>query len=297
MKIDPIGRPVAGWNRWLSTGWLCLALVCVWTFGWTLVHTHQFSMTPPERVVRGLAALGWSNEFYFWLGVVTISPLFVGCFLMGAAIFWLRPNDRMAVFTSIFLMSFGAANSFIPAKEYLELVGDLPLQIALPSFITGMLSFGLLGVFFAMYPDGQFVPGWMRWIALEGFLLSLAWNLFPATIGAFEGPLGIVTLLAVIIMFAGGLAAQVWRYRNYSTNLQKQQTKWFVYGLAVIVIASIVPSGILYAWNSNDLTDPRTSVLFDLFLSISNLTFGLLPVTIGVMVVVGRLIATVRRES
>jgi MFS family permease len=240
----------------------------------------------PERVALGLAALGWSREAYFWFTAATIAPLFLIFFSVGAAIFWLRSHDRMAFFTSIFLMSFGAANAFSPAKEYLSLVAAAPLWFAVPNFIAGMLSFGLLATFFALFPDGQFVPRWMGWIAAEGFLLSLAWNLFPALVGDFTGPLSGAVLAGAFVMFIGSMAGQVWRYRSYATPVQKQQTKMLVFGLVMIVGILVIPSFLVY---SASVADPRMSLLFDLSVSVTNLAFVLLPVSIGIAILRYRL--------
>ncbi len=282
---NPVTVP-ARWLPWMRVGWLLAGLASVGTFIGTLLLTRQFADNLPERMALGLAALGWTHSAWFWFTVATIAPLFLVCFGVGAAIFWLRPHDRMAFFTSIFLMTFGAANAFSPAKEYLSLIGGAPPLFFVPYVIVGMLSFGLLATFFAMFPDGQFVPRWMVWIALEGFLLSLAWNLFPAVVGDFSGPYAYLVLFAVSLMFGGSLTAQVWRYRNYATPTQKQQTKWFVYGLALIVGFLLLPSVVLYGLNADD---PRTSVLIDGFVAVAGLSFLLLPGSIGIAILRYRL--------
>ena len=274
------------WLPWTHTAWALAALASLGTFVGTLLLTRQFADNLPERVALGLAALGWSHDIYFWFTVVTIAPLFTSSFVVGAAIFWLRPHDRMAFFTSVFLMTFGASNAFPPAREYLSLVATAPAAFAIPNFVAGMLSFGLLATFFAMFPDGQFALRWMRWIALEGFLLSLAWNLFPAVVGDFSGPYAFVVLIAVSVMFGGSLAGQVWRYRNYATPAQKQQTKWFVFGLALIVGFMMTPSVVLYGLNA---ADPKISVLIDLFVSTAGQAFILLPLSIGIAILRYRL--------
>ncbi|RLT39980.1 MAG: hypothetical protein DWI57_09280 [Chloroflexi bacterium] len=274
------------WLPWIRTAWALAALASLGTFVGTLLLTRQFADNLPERVALGLTALGWSHDAWFWFTIVTIAPLFTSGFVVGVAIFWLRPHDRMAFFTSVFLMTFAASNSFSPAKEYLSVVASAPLAFAIPNFLAGMLSFGLLAVFFATFPDGQFAPRWMRWIAAEGFLLSLAWNLFPAIVGDFSGPYANVVLVAVSVMFGGSLAGQVWRYRNYATPVQKQQTKWFVFGLVLIVGFLLVPSVILYGL---DAADPKASVQIDLFVGAGNLAFLLLPISIAIAILRYRL--------
>jgi len=286
MKTEAQPRIPDRWLPWTRPAWALAALASLGTFAGTLLLTRQFADNLPERVALGLAALGWSVDGYFWFTVATIAPLFLVFFVVGAAIFWLRPHERMAFFTSIFLMSFGAANSFSPAKEYLLLVADAPSAFAIPNFIAGMLSFGLLATFFALFPDGQLASRWMGWIAVEGFILSLLWNLFPSVVGDFTGPWGSVTLIAALVMFGGSMAGQVWRYRRYATPVQKQQTKMLVFGLVLIVGILVIPSFLVYSVN---VADPRMSVLFDLSVSVTNLAFVLLPVAIAISILRYRL--------
>lgn len=274
------------WQPWSRLVW-ALAVVCsIATFVGTLGLTRHFADNLPERVAVGLAALGWSADGYFWFTVATIAPLFFVYAVVGAAIFWLRPQERMAFFTSIFLMSFGAANAFTPAKEYLLLVADAPPAFTIPNFVAGMLSFGLLATFFALFPDGQLAPRWMGWIAAEGFIFSLLWNLFPGVVGDFTGPWGPVALVAALVMLGGSMAGQVWRYRHYATPVQKQQTKMLVYGLVLIVGILVIPSFLVYSAN---VADPRMGLLFDLSVSVTNLAFVLLPVAIAVSILRYRL--------
>jgi hypothetical protein len=275
-------------SPWMRLAWAIVALVSIWTFVGTLVLTRRFADALPLRLVEGLVALGWTRETYFRFTIATIAPLFLVNFGVGSLIFWLRPRDRMAVFTSIFAMSIGAANSFSPAHEYLVVQANAPPAIAIPAFISGILSFGFLATFFATFPDGRIAPGWMRWIALEGFLFSLAWNLFPDSVGTFSGFWGTLGILGVLVMFGGSVWGQVWRYRHYATMVQKQQTKWFVSGLAFITVGILIPSVFLYS-PAAAAASPRVGFLFDIFVSIGNLAFAFLPISIAIAILRYRL--------
>jgi hypothetical protein len=89
-------------------------------------------------------------------------------------------------------------------------------------------------------------------------------------------------------MFGGSMVAQIWRYRNYATSLQKQQTKWFVAVLVFIVIVILLPSIILYT-PATGTVSPKTSLLFDIFVSIGNLAFIFLPIAIAIAILRYRL--------
>lgn len=274
-------------NWLLRLGWALVAATSLVVFIGTISFTRQFVDALPVRIAEGLQMLGWSQSIYFWFTIATIAPLFLASYITGALIFWLRPHDRMVQFTSIFLMTFGAANSFSPAKEYLGFVAVVaPGWFNVANFVAGMLSFGLFAVFFATFPDGKFVPRWMIWISLEGFLLSLAWNLFPGVVGDFSGPYGPITVVAALVMLGGGGLAQVWRYRYHATATQRQQTKWIAYSMACIVMILVIPTALIYGISS---PGTRLSVILDAAVSVINLVFVLVPISIGIAILRYRL--------
>jgi len=273
---------------WIRLAWCLIALLSIWNFVGTLILTRRFAADLPDRIVSGLAALGWTPEGWFWFTVATIAPLFLSFFALGALIFWLRATDRVAAFSSVFMITFAAANSFSPAKEYLAVVAGAPLVIFIPNVLVGIIAFGFLPVFFATFPDGRFYPGWMRWIAIESFIFTVLWNIFPEYVGDFSGPYGMLAMVAALIMFGGSAAAQIIRYRSYATPVQKQQTKWFLFGLLMIMVFLIAPSFYLYSVPL-ELITAEASVRFDSFVAIANLAFIFLPISIAFAVLRYRL--------
>ncbi len=84
----------------------------------------------------------------------------MGCWAIGAILFWKRSNDRLALLASIAFVTFGAAN----IEFYLFLWNAYPrwhLPVGLVAFI-GQVSFFVL---LCLFPDGRFVPRWTRWVA------------------------------------------------------------------------------------------------------------------------------------
>src|SRR2546423_8047647 len=178
--------------------------------------------------LRQLHALGLSVDFYAAY-LVVISGIFVlAWFVVGGLIFWRKSDDRMAFFASfalmIFSVTFAAGN----------MVGALPpgwwVPIQSVRFIGGMS----LSVFFYVFPDGRFVPGWMRWLLIGWVIHELfgdtlfvnasfnPFNNFPWV----DGVLFISLLVSLVVV-------QVYRYRRVSNPMQRQQTKWVVFGMTV----------------------------------------------------------------
>ena len=99
--------------------------------------------------------------------------------------------------------------------------------------IGGLLQgTGWLGLFFLAYlfPDGRFVPRWGRWF-VAGWVAYLV-----ASIGLDAAdtslPVAVDTIL-LLVLFAGGVAAQVYRYLRVSGRLERQQTRWLLTALVL----------------------------------------------------------------
>jgi hypothetical protein len=84
-------------------------------------------------------------------------------------------------------------------------------------------------LFFYLFPSGQFVPRWTRWLAVAGLAVGVADAFFPAWDV-------IRNQMVALAWFIPGIAAQVYRYRRVSTPAQRQQTKWAVFGVSASLV-------------------------------------------------------------
>jgi hypothetical protein len=197
----------------------------------------------PEQLRSGGAQsvrdLGVSLDVYaaYQTGVVVVVAL-VFC-AIAAVVFWRRSNDAVALYTSLTLVLCGV---FLP-----NWVGAFTVPPSL-WFLVDLLNTLLycsLFVLFYVFPDGRFAPRWTR-------LPALAWiSLFGSHYVVPGGPFAVANwppalLAAVITVLIGTcLLAQVYRYRRVSGPEERQQTKWVVFGLslmlALLVVASVPP--------------------------------------------------------
>ena len=160
---------------------------------------------------------------------------------IATVIFWRRSEDRMALFGAFTLVVFGGA----------ALTSDVPQALAaahptlwFPVHLLDYLGQVAFGVFFYIFPNGRFVPRWTRWLAVACALFWVVAVFFQGSpLDLLGGPL--------FIGFIGSLViAQVYRYRRVSSPVERQQTKWVVFGVAValvsfamiLVLANLVPS-------------------------------------------------------
>lgn len=217
---------------------------------------------------------------FFAIYMVTLE---FGSLLVWAAvallIFWYRSDDHMALLVALFLVLFPAAQGVgSPAA-----VGIAYPFLQVLTTILDTLGWISLVLFFALFPTGRFVPGFMRYVVLAYILLGILGD-FVAN-KPFGGTLTfLMDFPLLIVVVCMGLFAQVYRYRRVSNLLQRQQTKWIVYGVvaAVLLFVGVVSLGYIIPHKPN-LTD---------FLLINTVIYGgelLIPLSIGFSVLRYRL--------
>jgi hypothetical protein len=146
---------------------------------------------------------------------------------IATVIFWRRSEDRMALFVAFTLVVFGGA----------ALTSDVPHALAaaqpalwLPVYLLDYLGQVSFGVFFYVFPNGRFVPRWTRWLAVAVALLYVPNVFFP------QSSLNLLDGLPFLGFLGSLVVAQVYRYRWVSGPVERQQTKWVVFGVALALV-------------------------------------------------------------
>jgi signal transduction histidine kinase len=216
--------------------------------------------------------------------ITCFSPFWIAVSLV---IFWRRSNDWMALYIALLLVML--VTTLSPAFSVLSRIVGFTSPLGVCITLLHLLSFSSVIFFFALFPNGRFVPGWTRWMTL----VYLAWQVplcLPST-SPFSlvhwPPLLLASLLLCILLACG--IAQLYRYRRVSTVIQRQQTKWVVFGMLMGTLfdaANLLPPLI---WPA--LSQPGPAQTF--YAILSEVTFPLVlllvPITIGVAVLRYRL--------
>jgi hypothetical protein len=176
--------------------------------------------------VRRLQELGLSIDFFATYIIVVASIFALGYWFVAALLFWRKSDNRMALFTVVCLGTFPIAfNS-----------GFISILSSPWWFLAHVISF--LGdicivLFFYVFPTGHFVPRWTRFI-LVPTLAYWGFNEF-FSFAPFNPFFRFPVLNSVVFLGMVGsmVVVQVYRYRRVSTPVQRQQTKWVVYGVSM----------------------------------------------------------------
>jgi hypothetical protein len=231
---------------------------------------------PTPEGVRALRDMGLSVRSYALFNVVVEKIFQLVWFAVGAIIFFRRSEDRMALLVSLFLVSFGPV-AVIPTAAY-------TLISSQPAWWLPVLSVEIVGavcsvLFFYLFPGGRFAPRWTRWLAVAFIAFSVSGVLFPEFYSRSPA-LETVSFLVFLGIVVSLVWSQVYRYRRVSSETQRQQTKWVVFGLTLGVAGTFplqLPVDLSLVGGDTPLTL--------LFLKVGfALSFMLIPLSIGVAV-------------
>jgi len=200
--------------------------------------------------VEALKSLHFTLDQYGWLGALQLGLPALVLLLVAAGLFWWKSHDWMVLFASIMVATFPIHNMPLvftltvhqPAWEW---VGNSVTIVALSCLL----------IFPLVFPNGQFVPRWTRWMALYAVAGAVIVSFLPI-LEVFGDVLGRVFIgVLVLLPFGIGVYAQLYRYFRVANPAERQQFKWVVVGLVgtfVIQFAVLIPLNAL-------LTSPAVS--------------------------------------
>ncbi len=279
-------------GRWLllaRAAWLALAALILVVFVASLpVFFTQFQticraapcpawqITPDYA--RAIQQLGFSLSSLVAIQVALAALLELVSFAVVAVIFWRRSDERIALVVALFLLTFASDLNFnLDALVALHPAWTLPVRVV--SYVNGCSWYFV----FALFPDGRFVPRWIRWFAFGFALLSVPLNFFPGSIPGVPH-FGDLYQVYFAVQGIGLVGLQIYRYVRVSTQVQRQQTKWVVFGVAIAILATTAIS----------LVDPavvnQPHTIVDLLVGVvSFLLFLLIPLSFGIAILRYRL--------
>ena len=199
-------------GRWLVFAWIAwLAIVVPFALpflaglpGYRETLYRQNLLYAPS-----FRQLGITVDFFasYYLGVVIADALI--CWSVATLILWRKSRDWIGLLTALMLVFLG--------MQYIPLG---PVLGPLKDYFSNVCVF----LFFCLFPNGRFVPRWIRWLLLMCLVWDALLNFTPFNIWYLLGGIGLVLI---------GIAAQVYRYRCASTAVQRQQIKWAIFGITL----------------------------------------------------------------
>jgi hypothetical protein len=281
-------------GRWLlaaRVAWwaTALATLAIWLASFSAYWLQLGRVTAAERTLFSYLPL-FADASSEWMVDVLAMLIALSASLMsialGAILFWRKPDERLAVYASLFLMGFGVISAGPLETLITALQPNWTVHVLILQYIFAML--GIVSLLF-VFPNGRFIPAWTRWL----FLGLIPWTLFfafaivPRIAASQLTPLSAsIHFTWILTPLVAGVLAQIYRYRRVSSPAERQQTKWVVLGIAgwLLLDLAVAP---MYAYllsvpgNSLDARVTALSALVRLAVR-ANAVF--IPLSLGIAV-------------
>jgi signal transduction histidine kinase len=242
---------------------------------------HSARAVPSEAVQAGLAQIGLSAGYYAGYYVAIQGVFALVCLSLAALLAMRRSDDATALFVSLLLVLLGTTN-----HPNMRALAERHPALTVPATFAVFLAFAAIVIFMLIFPDGRFVPSWIRLPVAAGVAVLLAGWFIPGSSLAKPSQLAGV---GVICGLGGGVLAQGYRYRRVAGAVQRRQIRWVVFGTT---IAAAVQIGLMVADSATpSLTRPGAlALVWDLtFFTGVVLGYLLVPVTISIAIIRYRL--------
>lgn len=205
---------------------------------------------------------------------------------LATLLFWKKRNESMGLFLSFYLLLYAAILSG-PIERAVE--------YWLPQF--PYLALQLQGIFFVLpgvvlfliFPNGHFAPRWSRVLVFVTAILMLPMlalepeemvKLNTVRAQLFNFPSYFLLVLALVI--------QGYRYQRIYTRLERQQTKWVIYG-SLVYLTLLIAVGIPYYYKINlppGIPSPEWTLLLN---PLWYLAVNILPISFTLAILRSRL--------
>ncbi|QNM82889.1 hypothetical protein H8M03_00495 [Sphingomonas sabuli] len=226
----------------------------------------QLTEVTVARSAEPVSAEAQQSRNFRFATRLTLSVLACIAMLTCSALLALRrPRDPVAMILA-FAFAVVAASVDPPLQLWLwtdyswmlDLLGGIFIYL----FLIGMVSF----------PDGVFVPRFMRWLIPLGILFAIPMSI-PVVDEDIQG-IGSVGLMLALV------SVLVIRFRREPEGIARQQIKWAAFGfgsgLFLILVASLIA-----AWLGDD---PSTYTAFAALSVLSLFSLGVMLIPLGLLV-------------
>ncbi len=216
--------------RAARVGWIILALVALVILLTSLPGYARSSIGELDHV----PSTPTTNTTSFFAVASVVASLASAVLSIGLAgiLFRLKFEQPAAAALAYYLLVYGVVMAGPMERWGSYWIGNSDFAIALQAYLMATPTVA----FFALFPNGRFVPGWMRWI----LILSVPWNILLIFLLPLDNsvitqqPIAFSLLTIWFLTFVVfGIYAQIHRYRRVSTPEERQQTKWVVFGFAL----------------------------------------------------------------
>ena len=270
--------------RLLMGVWIVFTLLAIGFCVASLVARYKLLLHPPADLRAELAALGISPGFHAVWNIALEALVVLSYFGMAALIAWRKPRDPAALLVALALVGFGAG---LPGTIYAILNAE-PIWLQPYGFLQ-TLGWLLLLIFAFVFPNGRFVPRWTVWLSIPWTVWVVGFFRFAGAVVAAHPWAIALTFVIWAAWFVVGAAAQYYRYTWVSTWLERQQTKWVVFGFLGMLLGIFLTVLYHVAALTGLVSGSAAIILRIAAVILLSATTLLVPITVGIALLRHRL--------
>ncbi|SDD82985.1 Histidine kinase-, DNA gyrase B-, and HSP90-like ATPase [Paenibacillus sp. UNCCL117] len=222
---------------------------------------------------------GLTLEHYALLFVLIDCVFTFVFYATSAAMLWKGFREPMGLLAAAAMVSFGTS---FPSLTMVASEGSF---LAYHWFMmNAMLGWITLSLFFFLFPDGFFVPRWTRFVFFLIVVVDVLQFAYSGRLWTVFNVPEYVRLLWYVGSTVILIYSQVYRFRKVSGAVQRQQTKWVVYGVAIGFVGFLGMSVLFYP-GFND----GSAITYVYLNAILNLSLTAIPITLMMAILRQRL--------
>jgi hypothetical protein len=234
--------------------------------------------------IAEMQAHGYASSAYAAVQVALYAVFFLINAALATLIFWRRVDEPIVRYAALSLLLWSATFPSIAPRVW-ESKPALAVLLVVCTAVSNICFY----LFLLRFPNGQFVPRWIRFVFLA-LVLYGSLDMLPSipAVAATGLVITMQSLHAVFlfVLYGAVIGSHIYRYRRVSTPVERQQTKWVVFGIVVglvwgfliAVYVNVVDPGALHGALTKAL---GTGLIY--------LGFLLIPLSIGVAILRARL--------
>ena len=281
--------PVVRGERWLflaRVGWLVVVVLALGLFFGSIPEQYHSLINfddpdlAPGTVRANLEAAGISTGFYAMYLLLLNVPSAMVWAGVGVVIFWRRSDNWMALLTSLCLILFGTFS----LNDGPKALADHYPAVGLPVHLLQLFGTVSLAFFLYLFPNGRFVPRWARWVILIWIAHEVAYYLFPDSVLNTDRSFPLLDIVLLSAFTCIALGAQVYRYMRMSNPVEREQSRWVVFGLVAGGLGAVA-FNVPIQGSIAQFSSPYALVIDAGFIS----SMLMIPLTIGVAILHHRL--------
>ena len=244
------------------------------------VECNWMALLPAEAAA--LESWGLSMQIYAVLMTGMIVITVVVYWVLGGLILVRQGATRIGLAVSLVLLAIPIGVISDAVNVYVSYPG-----LIYPSIILQFLSYLSLLLFLYLFPNGRFYPRYVMVPFAGVIVLGLI-----DTIMEFRGRTAMaptqLPFLAPLIPIALGPVFQFLRYRRDATPVERQQTKWALYGFFMLILC--IPLWLIIFGGLVEIPTGATGLMLNLIgLAVVMVLMLVLPVTIAMAILRYRL--------